>query len=84
MDKFAEYRAKLAAGEVARGPVLDPAAKAATRPTSLRLAINGKCYDCQGRDSDPGYRGRIRTCSIATCTLHPVRPYQTSETEDAE
>jgi hypothetical protein len=60
-----------------RGPRLDPMARAATNPTSLRLAINGKCWDCQGGNADPGVNQRIRDCtSEKTCSLWPVRPYR--------
>lgn len=62
---------------------LSPAEKAARRPTSLRLAINAKCYDCVGADADPGPRGRVRDCAVKTCSLHQVRPWQRSD-EDAE
>lgn len=54
---------------------LDPIEKARQNPKSLRKAINGKCWDCQGGNADPGTRARIRDCT-ATCTLNPVRPYQ--------
>jgi hypothetical protein len=76
----AAMRARREAGEVIARR--DPLEKAAAKPTSLRLAITAKCFDCQGRDCDPGWRDRIRTCSVAKCPLHPVRPYQRSDTED--
>ena len=60
---------------------LSPAEKAAKRPTSLRLAINAKCYDCVGADADPGPKARVRDCAIKTCSLHPVRPWQKSDEE---
>lgn len=56
--------------------VLSPIQRAAKNPTSLRCAINGKCYDCQGAGYDPGTKERIRDCEAYDCTLHPVRPYQ--------
>lgn len=52
-----------------------PLEKALERPGSLRLAVNGKCWECEGEE-DPGVRERIRTCSVVTCPLHSVRPYQ--------
>jgi hypothetical protein len=55
---------------------LDPIEKARRNPKSLRLAINAKCWDCQGAQSDPGVRERIGACPISVCSLHPVRPYQ--------
>jgi hypothetical protein len=64
---------------------LNPLEKAAKNPTSLRLAINAKCWDCQGGDCDPGIRQRIGACSVTKCPLHPVRPYQRAdESEEQE
>ena len=54
----------------------NPIEKAQENPTSLRAAINGKCYDCIGQDGDPDWRGSIRECVCTDCTLYPVRPYQ--------
>lgn len=54
----------------------NPLEKAASRPDSLRLAINAKCYDCIGQDADPDWRGSIRACVCSDCPLFPVRPYQ--------
>lgn len=58
------------------GPRLDPIERLATNPTSLRLAINAKCYDCQGQDADPNWQRRVGECGCTTCPLHAVRPYQ--------
>lgn len=55
---------------------LDPIERARRNPQSLRLAINGKCWDCQGGDADPNPRERIRSCEISTCSLWPVRPHR--------
>ena len=55
---------------------LNPLEKAGKNPKSLRLAVNAKCYECEGEDYDPGWRGRIKNCIIPDCSLHPVRPYQ--------
>ena len=75
----AARRARIEAGETIER--LDPLEKAAKNPKSLRFAINGKCFDCQGRDGDPGVRVRIRECPVTRCPLHPVRPYQTRDDE---
>lgn len=75
---MAEKRAR---GELA---VLDPIEKARRNPKSLRLAINGKCWDCIGAGADPNPRAAIRDCQITGCTLHPVRPYQLRGEEDSE
>lgn len=61
-----------------------PLEKAATKPTSLRLAVNAKCFSCQGEDQDPGVRKRIRECSVTKCPLNPVRPYQRGEEDDGD
>jgi hypothetical protein len=55
---------------------LDPIEKARRNPTSLRLAINAKCFDCEGGNSDPNVQRRIGTCASRECPLWTVRPYQ--------
>jgi hypothetical protein len=56
---------------------LDPIQKARENPTSLRAAINGKCWDCAGAGADPNTRKAIRECKCGDyCTLWSVRPYQ--------
>jgi hypothetical protein len=57
---------------------LNPLEKAGKNPKSLRLAVNAKCYECEGEDADPGWRGRIKECIIPDCPLRPVRPYRKS------
>lgn len=63
---------------------LNPIEKAQKNPKSLRLAINAKCYDCMGQNSDPNVTGRIGSCEIPSCPLWPVRPYQKKKTEESE
>ena len=63
---------------------LSPIEKARAKPSSLRLAVNGKCADCIGWDADPNPRQRIRDCSVASCTLNAARPYQRGESDDIE
>ena len=58
---------------------LDPIQKAARNPSSLRLAITAKCWDCQEADQDPGVRGRISMCPITACPLWNVRPYRKAD-----
>ena len=55
---------------------LDPIEKSKKNPSSLRLAINGKCWDCSG-----GQKEEIKMCNIPDCTLWAVRPYQ-NKTDD--
>lgn len=73
-------RARAEAAELRRDQGLKvtktPIEKATENPSSLRLAINAKCYDCQGQDADPGVKKRIAFCECVDCPLHPVRPYQ--------
>ena len=53
-----------------------PFEKLSERPNSLRLAIDAMCWDCQGRDADPGVKWRIGNCVSLKCPLYAVRPYQ--------
>lgn len=74
LEKARQARAK----KQAQGKlqILDPIEKAKTKPTSLRLAINAKCWDCIGAGSDPHPRREIGNCVMTDCPLYPVRPYQ--------
>ncbi len=56
--------------------IYDPMEKLRANPKSLRAAINAKCWDCQGRDSDPAPKWRIGNCECPDCPLYEVRPYQ--------
>jgi len=56
--------------------VRNPIEKSRDNPKSLRLAINGKCFDCQGGGRDPGTKEAIRDCFDKECCLYEVRPYQ--------
>lgn len=53
-----------------------PIEKAQDKPTSLRLAINAKCFDCVGCGFDPNPQNEIRNCQIKYCSLWNLRPYQ--------
>lgn len=68
-QRRAELRAQGIAPEA-----LDPIQKARLNSTSLRAAINGKCWDCANES-----RQAIRDCDITGCTLRPVRPYQRAD-----
>jgi hypothetical protein len=86
-DGLAKARAKLAAIKASGGTVerLDPVEKAKRNPSSLRLAINAKCWDCCGAGADgiEFTKETIRTCSSFSCPLHFQRPYQPQEPEAA-
>ena len=56
--------------------IYDPLEKLRQNPTSLRAAINAKCWDCVGMDSDPAPKWRIGNCHMSDCGLFAVRPYQ--------
>ena len=58
-----------------------PVEKLKLNPRSLRLAVNAMCWECQGRDEDPGVIGRIRNCYITDCPLFNVRPHQIKSAE---
>jgi hypothetical protein len=55
---------------------LTPLEKLQAHPTSLRAAINARCFQCEGCDADPKVRYRIGTCTVTSCALWGVRPYQ--------
>ena len=50
-----------------------PLQVAAENPTSLRKAINAKCYDCNGGEQ---WVQRTRECPVKSCPLWNVRPHQ--------
>lgn len=56
--------------------IKNPLEKLADNPTSLRLAINAKCYQCEGEDADQNVRWRIGNCVVPKCGLFAVRPHQ--------
>ena len=60
---------------------LSPSERARRTPRSLRLAINGHCYQCQGENADPSFQWRIGNCEIPDCSLWSVRPYQDMKDE---
>ena len=45
--------------------------KSKEKPTSLRLAINAKCWDCCAEQ-----REEIRRCTVPDCSLYSLRPYK--------
>lgn len=62
---------------------LNPDEAARAKPNSLKLAIRAHCWNCVGRDSDPGYMGRVRDCTLSqTCALWPHRPWQNHAGDD--
>jgi len=60
-----------------------PADKSKRNPKSLRLAINAQCAACIGYP-DAGWRREIRNCTAQHCGLWNVRPFQTTETDEAD
>jgi len=66
-----EYNNKKQLGLIPEPKRLDPIEKAKQNPTSLRLAINAKCYDCSGF-----VKADVRSCDMQDCELFKVRSYQ--------
>jgi hypothetical protein len=64
------------ANDRSKYPRRDPIERSRAHPKSLRLAINAKCYDCEGRDADPKWQERVGSCVVTGCPLWPVRPYR--------
>ena len=54
----------------------NPLEKSKENSSSLRCAINAKCFDCIGQDADPDWRGSIKNCVCNDCPLYAVRPYR--------
>jgi hypothetical protein len=79
-DALAEYRRKVAAGEIeAPQRSANPLERAQKRPTSLKMAIAARCWQCQGEGEDVGWREAIKRCTVPSCALHPHRPYQVKD-----
>ncbi len=56
---------------------MNPVERLAAHPGSMRRAVDAKCWDCQGRDGDPGVKWRIGNCEVGeACPLYLFRPYQ--------
>ena len=62
----------------------DPYERLAAKPSPMK-AIAAKCWDCQGRDHDPGVKWRIGNCEcwledppegFVNCALYHFRPYK--------
>jgi hypothetical protein len=76
-EALAEWRRKVEAGEVeAPERAADPLERARRKPTSLKLAVAARCWQCQGEGEDSGWREAIGTCAVPGCALWPHRPYQ--------
>lgn len=56
---------------------LSPVEAAKAKPSSLKLAIRAHCYTCVGEDADPGFKARVRDCTVTQCSLYGHRPWQT-------
>lgn len=41
------------------------------------LALKQKCLQCAGYQI-----AEVKVCSVVTCALHPVRPYQSDDEDD--
>lgn len=63
-----------------RGPRKNPKERLAANPTSLRAAINAKCYDCNGEEN---WVFNTRHCVCPDCPLFNVRPFRSKEVVDS-
>ena len=65
---------------VKKKTLLTHADHALNNKTSLRKAINAKCWDCVGgkfsTDDNSGVRKEIRLCPVTKCSLWNFRPYK--------
>jgi hypothetical protein len=66
-----EQASKPRYGKVMAPERLSPRAKVKRHPTSLRAAINAKCYYCCGNQ-----RLEVTLCAMTDCPLWNVRPWQ--------
>lgn len=58
------------------GAVLDPVARAKTKPQSRTYAIRAYCWVCQGGGGNVNTGRQIGDCENVKCGLWDVRPYQ--------
>ena len=70
-EGYEEYRRKVREGEISLPVPDDPLEKAQKHPTSLRAAINAKCYDCVCFQ-----RKEVTLCEMDDCPLWSLRPWQ--------
>ena len=89
MSSYALEKARAAREAlIASGQTIErksPMEKHQSNPSSLRLAVNAKCFDCVGGEhADSGFRRCIRECNVTKCPLHTVRPYQRAEQDELE
>lgn len=71
-----EYQRKLKTGLVQR---LTPHERALENPTSLRYAINAKCWECNGGEN---WINRTQFCNIINCPLWHVRKFANRATKE--
>ena len=90
MNSAIENRLNVLAEKRARGEIetFNPIEKAKKNVRSMRCAINGMCYDCQGGSEscapDPGWKWAIGNCTMLACPLHNFRPYQNKACKPGE
>jgi len=70
-EALAEYRRKLAAGEVEKAVTRTPAEIALDQPKSLRAAINANCWNCVGESKQ-----EVRLCVMRHCPFYNLRPWK--------
>lgn len=70
IDHLAEYRRKIAAGEI------DPPERTGPKVTQAqwRAKVKRFCLECMGNDE--GARTDVANCTSPACTWFDVRPFQ--------
>lgn len=61
-----------------------PIQRAAENPSSRKLAIAAKCWECMGGAGTPGAKRLVGECVSVRCPLHPLRPWQRDEDDDVQ
>lgn len=78
-QQFAEYRRKIAAGEIERTPAKTCWEKLRDYPTDRRRIV-AFCHHCMGWEEGTampsGIRSDIRDCTSSNCPFFDVRPYR--------
>ena len=70
-DSSLEITTYIQDGQKVKPQQLDPMERARRNPTSLRAAINAKCFDCCGNQ-----RIEVTLCEMVECPLWNLRPWQ--------
>lgn len=72
----ASAKARRERNEAGLSATRSPILKLADNPTSLRAAVDAKCWDCMGAGGDPCVNWSVGNCRTKACALWAVRPHQ--------